>query len=231
MAAYTIEDIELIRQKSGISYKEAVALLDYHNGNVARALVDLERNGRLRGDVNVDSTYKAHKEKKKDNEFFAKLTRHRVLVKDKDRAIVNLPLLFMGALLIFAPHILVVGAVLALIMGCNISFFEDDKKEEVDFSHMVKKAAHSVANTVEQVAKEFSASKKDARNRGQEEDVADAQDGPSYYASNQGAAPYRAPFNSHPDIPTIQVPVNVESREGNVSVNQDEDGSINVTVE
>ena len=48
MAAYTIEDIELIRRKSGISYQEAVALLDYHNGNVARALVDLERNGRIK---------------------------------------------------------------------------------------------------------------------------------------------------------------------------------------
>ena len=48
MASYTIEDIELIRRKSGISYQEAVALLDYHNGNVARALVDLERNGRIK---------------------------------------------------------------------------------------------------------------------------------------------------------------------------------------
>ena len=50
MASYTIEDIELIRKKSGISYQEAVALLDYHNGNVARALIDLERNGRIQSD-------------------------------------------------------------------------------------------------------------------------------------------------------------------------------------
>ena len=47
MAAFTIEDIEMIRRKSGISYQEAVALLDYHNGNVARAMVDMERNGRI----------------------------------------------------------------------------------------------------------------------------------------------------------------------------------------
>ena len=51
MASYTIEDIELIRRKSGISYQEAVSLLDYHNGNVARALVDLERNGPLKPDA------------------------------------------------------------------------------------------------------------------------------------------------------------------------------------
>ena len=48
MSGYTLEDIDIIRRKSGISYQEAVALLDYHNGNVARALVDLERSGKLK---------------------------------------------------------------------------------------------------------------------------------------------------------------------------------------
>ena len=42
MAKYTIEDIEILRQKSGISYEEAVNLLEYHNGSLARALIDLE---------------------------------------------------------------------------------------------------------------------------------------------------------------------------------------------
>ena len=43
MAKYTFEDIEILRQKSGISYEEAVNLLEYHNGSLARALVDLEK--------------------------------------------------------------------------------------------------------------------------------------------------------------------------------------------
>ena len=47
MAAYSMEDIELIRRKSGITYEEAVSMLDYHNGDVARVLIDLEKNGRL----------------------------------------------------------------------------------------------------------------------------------------------------------------------------------------
>ena len=48
MEQYTIEDIELLRKKSGMSYQEAVALLDYHNGSLARALIDLEKHGRLK---------------------------------------------------------------------------------------------------------------------------------------------------------------------------------------
>ena len=34
MASYTIEDIELLRKKSGMTYQEAVALIDYHDGNM-----------------------------------------------------------------------------------------------------------------------------------------------------------------------------------------------------
>ena len=63
MASYTIEDIELIRRKSGISYQEAVSLLDYHNGNVARALVDLERNGRLKPDAAAQDAPKSAEKK------------------------------------------------------------------------------------------------------------------------------------------------------------------------
>ena len=51
MDTYTIEDIELLRKKSGLSYQEAVALLDYHNGSLARALIDLEKSGRLKEEI------------------------------------------------------------------------------------------------------------------------------------------------------------------------------------
>ena len=61
MAKYTIEDIEILRQKSGISYEEAVNLLEYHNGSLARALVDLEKNGRLRNEKGSNAAHKGAK--------------------------------------------------------------------------------------------------------------------------------------------------------------------------
>ena len=56
MESYSIEDIELLRRKSGLSYQEAVALLDYHNGSLARALIDLEKSGRLKEDDGREET-------------------------------------------------------------------------------------------------------------------------------------------------------------------------------
>ena len=104
MASYTIEDIELIRRKSGISYQEAVSLLDYHNGNVARALVDLERNGRLKPDAAAQdapksaekkaSTAAASKSKGGFMHFINKLYRARVKVARQSIPILNISLLF-----------------------------------------------------------------------------------------------------------------------------------------
>lgn len=226
MAAYTIEDIELIRKKSGISYKEAVALLDYHNGNVARALVDLERNGRLKKD-HLFEEERNHYEK--DDGLFGKLSRQRILVKEGERVLIDLPLIFMGAVLLFSPHVLLVGAALALIKGCSVSIVQSKKKGEVDFSGMVKRAAHSVVNTVEQVAKEFSSVKKD-QDKDQHGDDS-RQDGSSFYSGNPAATTYSSSYNAYSDIPTIQVPVQVDSTEGRVTVDKDDHGSINVTVE
>ena len=60
MASYSIEDIELVRSKAGLTYAEAVSMLDYHNGDVAQVLIDLEKRGRLqRGGTPVRAEEKA----------------------------------------------------------------------------------------------------------------------------------------------------------------------------
>ena len=43
---YTLEDVETLRAKTGVSYEEAVTLLDKYDGDMARALIELEKRGR-----------------------------------------------------------------------------------------------------------------------------------------------------------------------------------------
>ena len=84
MAKYTFEDIEILRQKSGISYEEAVNLLEYHNGSLARALVDLEKNGRLKtGPASGDAGKGA-------KGVFTFLYRLRLRVRKDEAVVVNL---------------------------------------------------------------------------------------------------------------------------------------------
>ena len=151
MAKYTIEDIEILRQKSGISYEEAVNLLEYHNGSLARALVDLEKNGRLRNDETASRSHKGLKG------LFEFLFRLRVKVKKGNTTIINLSSLFVLLVLSTAPHICVIGLIVSLVLGYRISIDRDSKDFADDsFDDMVKNAKSNVQNTVSSFAQQFS---------------------------------------------------------------------------
>ena len=235
MERYTIEDIELIRCKSGISYQEAVALLDYHNGNVARALVDLERNGRIKPEGAQRASEKSQARKTGFSNLMTRMYQCRLKIKKGNITIANLSLLFSVVALIISPHLVILGIILCLILGYHITFV----KRDADFAaenleRMVKNAAQNVKSSVGDIARGFS----DAINS---DDKAQKPDAPapetpqpnqqkrSFYQSNPAAT--SAPVDYTGRAPVLQVPVQVESQDGKVEYSQDQDGYGNATIE
>lgn len=228
MAAYTIEDIELIRRKSGISYQEAVALLDYHNGNVARALVDLERNGRIKEEKDqprkrASFTRSGHADATPSAlmDFIHKCFRARVKVRREDTTIINLSALFAVLAVIVSPHIVIIGAIVALVLGYKFSFDKHDHAfDGENLERTVRNAAENVKTSVNDFTKSFQtpSSEKAEKN-------SDASDARSYYTAKRPEPVYR------PSYPTMNVPVQVESQDGNVTIESDSDGYSSATVE
>lgn len=150
MAKYTIEDIEILRQKSGISYEEAVNLLEYHNGSLARALVDLEKNGRLKNDSASSSGHKGIKG------VFQTLYSLRLKVKKGDVTIINLSSIFMIVSLAMAPHLCVVGLIAAVVLGYRFSVERGSRAfASESFDDIVKNAKSNVQNTVHSFTQQF----------------------------------------------------------------------------
>ena len=241
MASYTIEDIELIRKKSGISYQEAVALLDYHNGNVARALVDLERNGRIKPESQQKASASSSADSRHNrgalSRLFSKFYRFRLKVKKGDIVIANLSLLFSLLALMISPHLVIIAAILILVLGYRVSFDKNDRAfASANLEKMVRNAADNVKSTVSDFAKGFedgfnqekdeSEPKQDAQQKPIQESKKDDR---SFYQSNPAATTYHTAYTG--SAPTIQVPVQVESQDGNVSVEDDKDGYTNATIE
>ncbi len=241
MAAYTIEDIELIRRKSGISYQEAVALLDYHNGNVARALVDLERNGRIGGTADKTAEQASGSVKGASGasgkvnvtvnkgaimNLVHKLYRARVKVKKGETPIINLSVLFSILGVLISPHLVIIGVIICLVLGYKFSIDKHDTDFDADnLERMVRSAADNVKASVSDFAKGFqegnnqpvneSAPKEDAATR-------------SYYANKPAAA--SAAYHK-PEVPTLNVPVQVESQDGAVTMENETDGYSSATIE
>lgn len=229
MAAYTIEDIELIRRKSGISYQEAVALLDYHNGNVARALVDLERNGRIKEGAEAPKSKPASSASStKGNgksavmELLHKCYRARVKVHRKDTVILNISSLFAGLSVLISPYLVIVGAILAMVLGYRISLENDHAFDGENLERTVRNAAENVKASVNDFARGF----QDGKGQEKAADKAEASEAErSYYAANRPEPTYR------PSYPTMNVPVQVESQDGSVTIESDNEGYSSATVE
>ena len=226
MAAYTIEDIELIRRKSGISYQEAVALLDYHNGNVARALVDLERNGRIKDSVEPEkkksSASQVHVEINKAStmNFLHKCYRARVKIRREDTIILNVSALFAVLSLLISPHLVIIGAIVCLVLGYKISFDKHDHDfDGENLERTVRHAADNVKSSVNDFTRGFQGSNPKT-------EAADGESSArSYYSAKRPEAAYR------PSYPTMNVPVQVESQDGNVTIEADDEGYSSATIE
>ena len=269
MEPYTIEDIELLRKKSGLSYQEAVALLDYHNGSLARALIDLEKSGRLKdetsekeGTRNMNETGKKNEAKEKAMGFLQKLYRSRVKIRKGDTGIINVSVLFAGLCLLLAPHMTIAGVIVSMILGYQFSFtgMDPDFASE-NLEKMVKSAAQNAKSSVSSVVHTISSETRELQKkaatgrtataeektdkeigkapekgedaaenlRKQAKEIEETMD--SFFDSNPAATTYHNAYSAATSsVPTIQVPVQTETRDGEVSVDDDQDGYSSVTI-
>lgn len=278
MEPYTIEDIELLRQKSGLSYQEAVALLDYHNGSVARALIDLEKHGRLNpdqkeekeGNRSMNQNQKKGETKEKALNLLQKLYRSRVKIRKGDTSIFNVSILFAGLCLLLAPHMTIAGIIVSMILGYQFSFtgMDPDFASE-NLEKMVKSAAQNAKSSVSSVVQSITKETKDIQKKGhinddvninseqkkkeeEEKDTTEKKkedifnDGvnnlrnqakeleetmDSFFDSNPAAVTYHSAYSAAASsVPTLQVPVQAETRDGEIVEENDQDGYSTVTI-
>jgi len=186
MARFSIEDIEILRRKSGITYEEAVNLLEYHNGSVARSLVDLEKNGKLKKDAQPRGGSDGGKGIKG---IFSFLYCLRIKANKGDVPVLNVSALAVIITMLTAPHIVIGGLIACLVLGYHLSFEKDSPDFAGEsFDDLVRKAKDTVTNTVDNISRSFS---------GKEEDKQDA---------SRGAASGTSPVNvQFPDGGSVNV--------------------------
>lgn len=126
---YSLEDVETLRSKAGVSYEEAVSLLDKYDGDVARALIELEKRGQVGGAQQNDKfTLEEGCEWLKT--MWHKGMTTRVIVERKGEKLINLSVLFLLLMLILGPYAVIAAVILMLVTGCNVSLKGEDKKEQ-----------------------------------------------------------------------------------------------------
>lgn len=142
-----LEKIDIIRERTGVSYKKAKEALENAGGNVVEALIALEEESGSKWTKNMGAAGNEMMEKLKKVVERGNVT--RVLLKKDDEVLLNIPVTAGAIGVILAPVASLLGISAALVTKTKIEIVQNDGKvfdlnemaeEKVDeFKNMMKK--------------------------------------------------------------------------------------------
>lgn len=123
----TLEKIELVKDRTGVTYKEAKEALEESDGSVIDAIIAIEETVNFSGDGKSASHI--------GDELFSKIKEtankgnmSRIIVKKDGQILVNFPLTVSLIGAVIAPWGVIFGAIAAVGFNCKVEFVRDDGK-------------------------------------------------------------------------------------------------------
>ncbi|HPD90300.1 MAG TPA: DUF4342 domain-containing protein, partial [Bacillota bacterium] len=120
----TLEKIELVKDRTGVSYKEAKDALENAGGSVVDAIIAIEENINQKGGKPLGASGGAVVEKLK--ELIKKGNVSKILIKRDGEVVLNLPVNIGILGTVLAPIPIVLGTIAALGAKCDIEVVKDD---------------------------------------------------------------------------------------------------------
>lgn len=121
----TLEKIDIVRERTGVSYREAKEMLEKHHGDVIEALIDFEstQNKSWVDEFTVRSSEVIEKVK----EIIREGNVNKIRVKHDGRTLVEIPVSIGAVGAVVLPQLAALGVLIALFKRCTI---EVVRKEE-----------------------------------------------------------------------------------------------------
>ncbi|MCI8630814.1 MAG: DUF4342 domain-containing protein [Firmicutes bacterium] len=147
----TLEKIELVKDRTGVSYKEAKEALEAAGGSVVDAIISIEETIDAKGKGKFSDSTSAVIDKLK--EIVRKGNVSKILIKKNDELILNLPLNvgIVGA--VIAPFAMIAGVIAALGTRCKVEVVKEDGSI-IDVSSMASDAAEYAVEKGSEIAEE-----------------------------------------------------------------------------
>lgn len=145
----TLDKIDIIRDRTGVSYREAREALTFANGNVVDALINIEESNNKNWTESISV---------KGNELVDKLKTivntgniNRIRIKKDDVVILDIPVTAGAVSALVMPKIAAIGTAAALLTRCTIEV-ERQNKGTVNVTDVVNTAVCNVADKVKDFA-------------------------------------------------------------------------------
>lgn len=148
----TLDKIDIIRDRTGVSYKEAREALTLANGNVVDALINIEESNGRKWTESVSV---------KGSEVIDRLKTvvksgnvNRIRVKKDDSVILDIPVTAGAISAVVMPQITAIGTAAALLTKCTIEV-ERKNKDTVNVNSVINSAVANAADKVRDFAEDI----------------------------------------------------------------------------
>jgi hypothetical protein len=131
MEEITLEKLDILRERTGVTYSEAKSVLERHNGNVIEALVDLENV--KKSSWTEEFSVRSGEVVEKVKEYIREGNVTMIRVKHEDRTLVEIPVTFGAIGAVVLPQLAALGVLVAVFKRCTIEVVrKDDEAAETD---------------------------------------------------------------------------------------------------
>lgn len=154
----TLEKIDQVVERTGVSYEKAKEALELNNGDVVEAIIAIQKENEH------DTASKGAKasdilDTLKD--FIRKGNISRIIISDKENTLLNIPVTVGAVGIVLAPVVAILGAGAALVSNLNVSILDfngriiDVSKETSERLDFLKKKGEKVMDSAEKAAEDI----------------------------------------------------------------------------
>ncbi|MCY6354864.1 DUF4342 domain-containing protein [Clostridium sp. ZS2-4] len=171
MSDISLEKIDIIRERTGVTYTEAKEALEACDGNVVNALIYIEEKDKSRYNIKEEIYTSKDEFIKWLKDIIKKGNVNRIIIKKDEKVVTDIPVnagLAAGIVALYIPVLAIVGVLTAVVTKLTVEIVKSDGSVEV-VNKIIKNTAQEVKEKVDDLTSEMK-NKFDSKNDKNEEE-------------------------------------------------------------
>ena len=125
----TLENIDLIRERTGITYREAKEALERNNGNIIDTLIELEDKTKSSTKWTEEFSVRSAEVVDKVKELIREGNVNKIRIKHEGRVLAEIPVALGAFGAVVLPQLAAVGVLVAVFKRCTIEVVRNDSED------------------------------------------------------------------------------------------------------
>ena len=128
----TLENIDLIRERTGASYREAKEALERNDGNVIDTLIELEDKSKSGSKWTEEFSVRSTEVIDKVKELIHEGNVNKIRIKHDGRVLAEIPVALGAIGAVVLPQLAAVGVLVAVFKRCTIEVIREEAAQDTD---------------------------------------------------------------------------------------------------